>query len=70
MVTISFEDRAGKLVRSQTALCMPNTIEPGEKGSFHAVAERDARVAGVKLDFKDFQKSFKWVDESGKDAHE
>jgi hypothetical protein len=70
LVTISFEDRAGKLVRSSTAMCLPNTIEPGENGSFHALVENDARVARVKLDFKDLERVFKWVDQSGKDAHE
>ena len=33
-VTVSFEDRSGKLVRSESAYCEPQTIEPGGLASF------------------------------------
>ena len=69
-VTISLEGRAGKLIRTGKAVCLPGTIEPGESGSFHGLVETDARFAGVKLEFSDLQKAFKWVDRSGKDAHQ
>jgi hypothetical protein len=70
LVTISFEDRDGRLIRSQTAFCMPDTIDAGGIGSFEAIAENDARIAGAKLDFKTLEKSIPWVDRSGKDAHQ
>ena len=68
-MTIAFEDRAGKLVRSQTAFCQPNAIEPGETGIAEAIAESDDRIVGVKLEFKTLENSIRWVDRSGKNAH-
>jgi hypothetical protein len=69
-VDISVEDRAGKLLQSFTCIGQPDTIEPGERGSFQAVLlENDSRAAGVKLDFRTFKQAIPWVDRSSKDAH-
>jgi hypothetical protein len=68
-VRISFEDKSGKLVRSQMWFCLPSTIEAGEDGSFDTIAEGDARIDHVKLDFMNLDKSIPWIDRSGKNAH-
>jgi hypothetical protein len=69
-VDISVEDRAGKLLQSSTCVGQPDTIEPGERGSFLALLlENDSRAAGVKLNFRTYERAIPWVDRSGKDAH-
>ena len=69
-VTVSFEDRDGKLVRSVDGYCDPTSLSPGDVGSIAVMAESDARYSRVKIDFKDLQKTIPWVDRSGMNAHQ
>jgi len=69
-VTVSFEDRSGKLVRSAWSFCAPRTIEAGGIGSFEVSAENDERYAGFKLSFRDQEAAISWVDQSGKNVHD
>jgi hypothetical protein len=64
------EDRAGKLVKSESAYCQPTTISSGGVGSFSVMPTADTRYAHVKLEFMDIEKAVSWVDQSGKDAHQ
>jgi hypothetical protein len=68
--TISFEDREGKLVRSEDVFCTPNVLNSGDIGSFTTTAQSDVRYARVKLNFKDSQRNISWVDQSGMNAHQ
>jgi hypothetical protein len=47
------EDRSGRLVKSESSYCEPNTISPGGSGSSRVMPLADPRYAGVKLDFTD-----------------
>jgi hypothetical protein len=68
--TVSFEDAAGKLVRSEMGFCAPLNLNPGDLGSISLSAKSDPRYARVKIDFKDSDSALPWVDQSGTNAHQ
>lgn len=69
-VTVFMEDRAGKLVKSESAFCEPTTISSGGVGSFRVMPAADTRFVQVKVEFMGQEKAVPWVDRSGKDAHQ
>jgi hypothetical protein len=69
-VTVFMEDRAGKLVKSESTFCQPTTISSGGVGSFSVMAAANTRYAQVKMEFLGHEKAIPWIDRSGKDAHQ
>jgi hypothetical protein len=69
-ITGAFEDSLGKLVRSSSSYCDPQTIAPGGIASFEVSTESDARIAGYKLDFHTLDAAIPWVNRSGKNVHQ
>jgi hypothetical protein len=57
------------MLRSVTTLCLPNTIEPIESGSFETIVEGDPQAAGAMLYYKSYVRSIPWFDRSGKNEH-
>jgi hypothetical protein len=69
MVTVSFEDQAGRLVRSVEGFCMPLGLSKGEIGAIEVPVPGDVRYARLKLNFKDLEKNISWFDQTGMNAH-
>ncbi|WP_422929306.1 hypothetical protein [Singulisphaera sp. PoT] len=69
-VTVTVEDRAGRLVTTEVGLVTPDPLEPNAVGTFSILGKQDPRFHHLKVDFATIGgRAIPWKDKSGENVH-